>query len=871
MTDLTYSKDKYYISFVENLQYICDKYSESEAITYMLDNGLKESIKYKDISNSIRDMSQLFNELKLQPGDRVAVIAPSMPNTFITCLALANSNITTVMIDATLPEEEISRLIVNADVRAICTIERIYISIKNMLQEEMPVINIDKSFGRIMLFEAEMINNKKKITEDGCPEVMVILYSSGTTSSMKGVMITYQSVMDSKAILADIYCVKERMTYLDVLPLNHIAGYDSTMMFFLSGCNLGMIENVNASKLHKGFLEYNPHYFGMVPKVYDVMAEKIMAAIREKGKIVEFVMNSLLKLSGFFRKHWNIKLGKVLFKPIYSKVFGKNIWGLAIMGTICKEETAKLFLNMGIEWGNLYALTEVNGPISSTGVYDHYPLNSVGKVDRHKNIEIRIKNPNESGIGEVQVKSSLIMKGYFRDPDLTAKSFEDGYFKTGDLGYIDNDNYLFITGRVKETIILHNGEKVSVNDVDEYYEKLCPNTVIASCGIKSNKDFEEIHLFIEKGALSSAEVEEYRKAILAKSAQTVSIYKLAEVHIVDKIPLTSVGKVKRYLLKDMIEENSKTDSEIVREEQSTAEDVALQAIKRIYTGNETINKKSKLKDELGLDSLNLFEICTEIETKFNVNIVDSLDTVKTVGDLIEAIENNESKRSKSKGRKKYDIAEFPREKIKKDINFLNRFKKLTMKLWDFQVVNAEVVLGKNKYILCPNHESYFDSMWVVAALQTVNIDIKDFCCMAAEYLLNRQLFKKALRALGGIPVDRTGNSVPATERALECLKKDKCILLIHPEGTRTRNGEMGSFKMGAAKLAIEAQTEIIPVCIKGAYEIYPPSKKLPRIGRRKGSKYPLKIVFGNPICVEGKKSEEITTEIRNQIEDMKGR
>lgn len=158
-----------------------------------------------------------------------------------------------------------------------------------------------------------------------------------------------------------------------------------------------------------------------------------------------------------------------MFKNITKEVFGENIFGIGTGASPCKVETTEFFLNLGLEWSNLYATTETSVPITATGIKDKYPVDTVGNVNHHPEISVKINNPASSGIGEIVVKSELMMKGYFRSDDLTEETFDNGYFKTGDLGYIDKKGYLHITGRIKESIILENGKKVSPQDVDDYY------------------------------------------------------------------------------------------------------------------------------------------------------------------------------------------------------------------------------------------------------------------------------------------------------------------------------------------------------------------------------------------------------------------
>ena len=145
------------------------------------------------------------------------------------------------------------------------------------------------------------------------------------------------------------------------------------------------------------------------------------------------------------------------------------------------------------------------------------------------------------------------MKGYFRDEELTKSAFdENGYFKTGDLGYIDKKNNLHITGRLKEVIILHTGKKVAPFDVDSLYGKLNPSVSMACVGVPNEGGtYDEIHLFIEKGDLSEDTQREVKKQIIAFSSDTSTIYQISKIHFIDKLPTTSVGKVKRFKLKEI--------------------------------------------------------------------------------------------------------------------------------------------------------------------------------------------------------------------------------------------------------------------------------------------------------------------------------
>ena len=547
MTDIGFKK------FTERLETVCGGYANKTAITYMRNDDSKTFFSYGEIIKSINAAKEHFTRIGLRPGDRVAIITPHSPYAVIAGLSLAFSNITSVLIDAALPYKEINRLLELSDVRAVFTNYEVYGTFDKVFIANIPVFIVNSITDTLMVFNDSLATVSRDMTSDPHFDVMAILFSSGTTASAKGVMITYCAFLESVRLFMIPSKISDKSSLLYVLPFHHIAGFTGGLTCLFTGGDVGMIEDVTASKLQKGLAEYQPSIFSMVPRVYDVMAQKMKDVVREKGMITDGAVRSLLALSGFSRKYLGVNLGKYLFADVNRKVFGKNFWGLGTGATLCRVETTRFFLNLGFEWANFYAMTETNVPVVSTGVFDRYPIKGVGRVDRYDGISIKIQKPDENGVGEIRVKTVLIMKGYFRDPELTANAFdEDGYFKTGDLGYIDKKGYLYIAGRIKETIILHTGKKVAPTDVDALYGKFCPDILIASCGVQNkSKVYDDIHLFIEKGKLSPDKQQELQKSIMEFSAQSGTLYQISKVHFIDKLPTTSVGKVKRFQLQEI--------------------------------------------------------------------------------------------------------------------------------------------------------------------------------------------------------------------------------------------------------------------------------------------------------------------------------
>lgn len=292
-------------------------------------------------------------------------------------------------------------------------------------------------------------------------------------------------------------------------------------------------------------------------------------------------------------------------------------------------------------------------------------------------------------------------------------------------------------------------------------------------------------------------------------------------------------------------------------------------IKKMLPKNSKVEVKpnSRFKEDLGFDSLAMAELIMEVESSLTIDIADKLGNVKSIEELVGLIEGNNDNLTKTK--LTYDIDNFPMKKTSGNIKFLGLLMKWAKRIWKLNISGVERINKNENYIICANHESHLDGIWILSAIGRENLDLSRICCLAKQEHLHNKITRMGLKLLGGIPVDRSGNTAPAFKKALECLKNNNYSIIIHPEGTRTRDGEMKSFKDGAAKLSIDSGVKILPVKIDGAYEIYPSKKYLPKLFNwGKLSRYSLTISFGNPILPKDKSIEELTNLTRKAIEEF---
>lgn len=837
------------IVFQNQFYDICRKKKNKTAITYIKKDSSFIETSYEQMKNRVVSIIKRYKEIGVTCGDRVAVLIPLSDSVYLDIIALACMGATSVILDINLHKSELLRIINDSDVSCIITTECIF---NDKLQENnLPVIECSDSG---LLLRNKMIDHARDPNYDA----MTILYSSGTTSNSKGVVIGYEQEINSFNRLYNVIG-SDNVKYLMLFPTSHISGLTSFLVVLMRGGSLAILEESSATQLQKGFQIYKPNCFGMVPKIWDTYKNKIEESIEQKGVLRAKSIKGLILLCGKIRHYTGINIGKLLFHSINKQVFGGKLVQMYSGGGKLNPETSRFFWNIGYDFFDFYASTEANIPIVVTNGIKY--MSSLGKINDDPNTIIRIWNPDANGVGEIQIKSNMMMLGYFRSVDLTCKAYEGEFFKTGDYGRIDN-NELYLTGRIKESIHLPNGEKVSPEDIENSYREIADHNIdFAVAGIRTNDGYDEVYVF------AVGQHGQYDELFYRIKQSVNDNFRYKKLIYVDSLPKTSVGKVKRYLLSTFAdEENNSEDSEETFEnnlgENVNIEEWLYKALKK-YTDSE-ITKDKKIYEELGIDSLSIFELCVDIDNFFDVCIENSLGKDLTVSELAEIISNqNEDTQNEE-----FDYNAFPLKRTKKDWNRFKAFDKWTRKNYDYSCSGLENIDSNENYIFTPNHESHFDSMWMMNFLPR---EMQErICSMAADYLFRKSIYKQGVRIMGGIPVHRSGNTSTAMKRIYDLMTNDNASLMIHPEGTRTRDGKLGTFKTGAAELSIKTGVKIVPVGIIGAREVFPPNKMFPIMKKIGAGKKKLHIAFGKPLDPRNfSNAEEMTEEIRNEIIKLK--
>ena len=440
-----YYEHKKLKSFKELLELNYKK--NEEAIAFIFKNTKKENINktYGDFHHDVTIMSNYFsNNYK---GKHIALIGENSYNYLVLFFSIIISQNIAVVIDKDLDEQKINELLKKSDSKII------YYS-----PDYTDIDNITKKYKSFSINDIEeTINENKYEFKDNKikNKERVIFFTSGTTGSSKGVMLS------EKNILSDIYgacsLFKPNGLVFSCLPFHHAFGLiTSVLKPFYYGVPVFL--NHSLKNVVPEMKEAKPNTMFVVPVFIENFYKQIWKNARstKKDKILKAminVSNSLLKIG--------IDLRKYFFKSIHES-FGGNLEYIICGGAFLDKKYVKWFRSIGIEILNGYGITECS-PVLAVNRNEYYKDGSVGQIVR--NADIKIEN------NEIIVKGDIVMLGYYKDERATKEVMQNGYFNTGDFGYLDKDNFLFITGRKKNLIILSNGENISPEAIEEKLSK----------------------------------------------------------------------------------------------------------------------------------------------------------------------------------------------------------------------------------------------------------------------------------------------------------------------------------------------------------------------------------------------------------------
>ena len=466
-------------NFRELVERYENEYSDKTAFTYKETPKSTEfiNISYAKFASDIKSLATSLIHLGLSKK-RVAIIAPNRYEWCVSYLAVTTADIVVVPLDKSLPDNEIESLIKRSEVQAIIFDKKYLDVIKNLknsgtsnLKHLICMDDIEDAevvcYSTLVNKGFQLLQNDdqkyKNVSLDN-EKMSIMLFTSGTTAISKAVMLSQKNICSDIYALSQMTDIRKEDVFLSFLPLHHT--FESTCTFLYgTSCGITVAFCDGLRYVANNLKEFNITGFVSVPLMLEIMYKKIDKAIEEQGK--KKLVKTMSSICNFLLK-FGIDIRRKVFKTILNS-FAPNIRVLIAGGAPMSKDAINCFVNLGINLLQGYGLTETSPVLA--GENDKYKrAGSVGFP--LPGITIEIAEPNEEGIGEIRAKGPTIMQGYYENEEATNEVLKDGWFYTGDLGYIDKDGYLFITGRKKDVIVLKNGKNIYPEELEILINKL---------------------------------------------------------------------------------------------------------------------------------------------------------------------------------------------------------------------------------------------------------------------------------------------------------------------------------------------------------------------------------------------------------------
>ena len=474
-------------------------------IAFRIKEKVGKETSYKDVTYSqmLKDVNNFGTGLynKGLKGKRVAIIGKNRYEWALTYVTNLLGGIVAVPLDKELQYNELENSLIRSKAECIVFDPKLMDSIleikKNGKTELKHFICMDKNDQGIETVE-EVLNTGKVILEKGNTEYVdadpnenemgILLFTSGTTSQSKAVMLTSRNVASNIYAMLCVEDIRNTDTNIAFLPFHHIFG--STCMLVMLACGVKTVFPDGLKYIKQNLKEYKVTIFVGVPALVEAMYKALTKEVEKQGKTK--LINTAMKVSDVLLK-CKIDVRRKLFKQVIDGL-GGELRMIIEGGAAADPVISKAFNSLGIMVLQGYGLTET-APVIVAENPNERRLGSVGKPMLNDTVEI--VNPDANGVGDIRVKGPNVMLGYYEMPEQTEEVLRDGYFYTGDLGYFDKDGYLFITGRSKNMIVLKNGKKVFPEELELLVNRL--NLVEESMvfGLPDDEDKNDIKLSVK--------------------------------------------------------------------------------------------------------------------------------------------------------------------------------------------------------------------------------------------------------------------------------------------------------------------------------------------------------------------------------------
>jgi len=520
----------------------------------------RNSLTYAQVLDNVEMLAQWLLSKDVKKGDRIAVSGKNSPEWATVYLATVFIGATIVPIDYGLTVEEAENLIRASGSKMLFADEEKYEYAKSRVNK-IKLYSLSKKYPEKYVYN---LSAEREFEIEGPKEndVAAILFTSGTTGTPKGVVLTHKNFVSDCYIAQTNLVINEKDVFYALLPIHHSYTMQAVFIESLSvGAEIVFGKSMAVSKMLKELKLGKITMLLGVPLLFNKLLGGIMKGIRSKGIVVYGLIKALMGISYFITKVFHHNFGKKMFKTVLDQASLGSVRIAICGGGPLASSVFRGYQELGIDFIQGYGLTETS-PIIALNPKDHFKIASVGQFF-HPYMQMKINNPDENGIGEVFVKGPMVMQGYYNMPEETAQMFsEDGWLKTGDLGSLDDEHYLYLSGRAKNMIVTEGGKNVFPEEIENEFqlesdiEQITVQGYVMKASTKSEGIEALIYpsddlfktLEVERNSPESKElVQKKMQEIVNKINKNLKSYAaISKITILEKpLEMTTTRKVKR--------------------------------------------------------------------------------------------------------------------------------------------------------------------------------------------------------------------------------------------------------------------------------------------------------------------------------------
>jgi long-chain acyl-CoA synthetase len=516
-------------------------------------------VSYRDLKERADQLSAGLAKKGIAPGDKVAIMGENCPEWVESYFAVAGMGAVGVPLDSQLKVQEVRHILTDSEAKAVIVSEGFSELMAEATQKLSTVKHVFRMNELSRLYEQPEPKTLKRQVQ--LEDLAVIIYTSGTTGQSKGVMLTHGNIMSDVDACYRAFEYDHHDGFISVLPLHHTFEATAGMLIPLyAGCTITYARSLKSRDIISDVRDSGSTMMVGVPLLYEKIYQGIIRAVKEKPWLTRAAFSTSNGLVKSIKAITGKRAGGQVFRSLRDKAGLSRLRLMVSGGAALNAEVGKGFETLGFDVIQGYGLTE-SSPVLTINTVSNADHASVGPI--LPGMEMKIVDPDQSGIGEIAARGPNIMKGYYKNQSATAAVIKDGWLMTGDLGYIDKRGCLFITGRAKNVIVSAAGKNIYPEEVEA---QLLKSPFVAEALVIGEKHEqtgrEEVHAilypnfekFDEYGAQHKVKMDETLMEKILKDevrhqCQHLADYKRVKHFSVreEEFPKTTTRKIKRYL------------------------------------------------------------------------------------------------------------------------------------------------------------------------------------------------------------------------------------------------------------------------------------------------------------------------------------